>query len=915
MVQANEECDDGNKTSGDGCSAGCTLEKQKLSGLLDAKGIARVNQLEGQLAGMSIIATHPRIFLNSTKLAKLRGRAGQAAWNAVLASADKGDMISSALGYLMLEESNPPKAFVYAENVFNFINNMSFINWCNTGLYDQKSRIDVAMAALAFDWVYNGLSDVQRTTLINKLAVASDISAMKKEIDAGVVPRTGPSQCYKRATNGETFHREEWAFYAYEGWPEIALAGHIPDAEAVYKARWDYRWYWGDAARMEAYVNDGTPFEGYYFGNDGVAWFLALESATGINLIDGADFSWNRDAADYMLYRLDIANSRETMHKGVATSTLSTNSFLQSVTDTWKLREHISRSFLVSADKNQYLQWLMNNKVNRFSSWLMTNNYFGSITQLYQISKLLFYDQNAPVKDPTAATYDELPYDRHFDGGNEAYMRTGWGSKSAIVGFRSKPAFTMTSHSDFDVNTFVIYRDGPLSVDSGTYDAYQQQKNYFQYQKNTVAHNNLLVIDPADPDGPKKLSLSADPGGTDSRSTRTFSAPNFFSNSVFVEKNPTANWADIIKFESHPDYAYLMGDAEEAYGNRLSQYDRNLVFLRDKNDEAYLIIFDRVVATNAAFKKKWLLHTVSEPILNGKIVGAEVPGHIETYDGDTMIAENYEKTSKLHAKFLLPLNHRVRQVGGEVLHTQGTVSLDYGSNKVIGTGTNFTTDMVKHYFHVDKDKTSNVPSGYDGYYDWYEIASVEDATHLTLKSNYTHTSTLNGSYTINQGYQFWVDGTNPKNVFVNGAARATATEAATGKVWQHMGQGRIELMPPDGNKTDHFLVAMYVSDINSSMPGNVKRLESLAGDEMYGVLIASKVVMFGKTGLPINGFDFDVGHGGEVNFLITDLVPAQSYVVSKNTNMLSTITASGQGTIYFKDTPGLSGSTYHIQKQ
>ncbi len=910
VVQTTEECDDSNTTNGDGCSAQCTAEHQSAS--LDQTGMNRIQTLESQLSNMTIISTHPRIFLNQEKLAALRAKSAQASWNAVLSKANQGDLINSALGYLMLEQSNPGQALIYANNVFNAISAMAFTNWCATSKNGQQPRIDVAIASLAFDWVYNGLTDTQRTILVNKLGTAADIAAKKKEIDDGVVPAATSTACYKHNTTGETFHREEWVFYAYEAWPEIALAGHYPDADALYKSRWDYRWYWGDAARMEAYANDGTPFEGYYFGNDGVSWFLALESATGVNLIDGPEATWNADAAYYMLYRFDVSRSLETMHKGVATSTSAVNSFLKSVSDTWKLREHISRTFAPGAKKDPYLQWVLNNKLDKFSSWLMTNNYYNSINSLATVTKLLYYDETASQKDPTTATYAELPFDRHFAGGNEAYMRTGWGPKAAIVGFRSKPAFTMTSHSDFDVNTFVIHRDGgPLAPDSGVYDAYEQQKNYFEYQKNTIAHNNLLIIDPANPDGPKKLSNSTDPGGTDLRTSRTFSAPTF-SGSAFVEKDPTANWADITKFESHPDYAYLVGDAREAYGSRLSKYDRNLAFLRKGDDEGYLVIFDRVTTTSPTYKKKWLLHTVGEPALNGKITKTEVPSHIETYDGDYMNAANHEGTSKLHAKFLLPAGHNVRRVSGETLHTNGTVNVDYNTDKVIGAGTIFNPAMVGHYFHVNKDKTASTPSGYDGYYDWYQIKSVEDAAHLTLARKYTQAPALGEAYTINQGYQFWVDATTPRNDFVTGATKALSTNAVTGKAWQHMGQGRIELMPPDGNKTDYFLVAMYIGDITSSIPANTSLVATSSGDEMAGVLIDNKVALFGKSGTPVTNTSFKAANEGIVRFLIADLMPGTTYRILKGGVLLTTLQASASGTVYFNDNPGAPGVTYNI---
>ncbi len=72
---------------------------------------------------------------------------------------------------------------------------------------------------------------------------------------------------------------------------------------------------------------------------------------------------------------------------------------------------------------------------------------------------------------------------------------------------------------------------------------------------------------------------------------------------------------------NNPDYTYLKGDITEAYTSKVSDVKRSFVFLNLKNDTipAATIVFDKVVSSNKAFKKTWLLHSIEEP----KILGNE----------------------------------------------------------------------------------------------------------------------------------------------------------------------------------------------------------------------------------------------------------------------------------------------------
>ena len=181
----------------------------------------------------------------------------------------------------------------------------------------------------------------------------------------------------------------------------------------------------------------------------------------------------------------------------------------------------------------------------------MVMNGYSGVRAFEDIAYIIFDHSEVPLKSPIDATYQELPYARLFKGGLEAFMRTSWRPESTNVAFTSKPAYTMGSHSDFDVNTFIIYKEGNLSPDTGVYDNYWGQRHYFNYQKNTVSHNNLLVVDPDRPDEPRKLSKSVDPGGVEKVSNRTFGAVTKFGLTDAFLHDPKANWTDILDFQTN----------------------------------------------------------------------------------------------------------------------------------------------------------------------------------------------------------------------------------------------------------------------------------------------------------------------------------------------------------------------------
>lgn len=80
-------------------------------------------------------------------------------------------------------------------------------------------------------------------------------------------------------------------------------------------------------------------------------------------------------------------------------------------------------------------------------------------------------------------------------------------------------------------------------------------------------------------------------------------------------------------------------------------------------------------------------------------------------------------------------------------YTTGTVSVTTNTTTVTGSGTTWTKSMAQNGWIKISHSATDAANGDN---QWYEIASVTDATHLVLKNNYTGDTVVGGSYTIGE---------------------------------------------------------------------------------------------------------------------------------------------------------------------
>ena len=236
--------------------------------------------------------------------------------------------------------------------------------------------------------------------------------------------------------------------------------------------------------------------------------------------------------------------------------------------------------------------------------------------------------------------------------------RTGWGPESVIAEMKVNEQF-YGNHQHLDGGSFQIYYKGPLAIDSGLYESQQggyNNPNNVCYTKRTIAHNSLLIYDPAEEFQCYKYMKGRDTADNDGGQRMPGegwdtcrSLEQLLSEEYTVGKILAHGFGPS---EKQPDYTYLKGDITKAYSAKVKDVRRSFVFLnlRSKKVPAAMIVYDHIVSANPSFKKTWLLHSIEEP--QWIAGGFEV---LRTKNGES---------GMLHCETLLPQGVQAAKVGG-----------------------------------------------------------------------------------------------------------------------------------------------------------------------------------------------------------------------------------------------------------
>jgi heparin/heparan-sulfate lyase len=262
--------------------------------------------------------------------------------------------------------------------------------------------------------------------------------------------------------------------------------------------------------------------------------------------------------------------------------------------------------------------------VNRFkdpySAWLLRKSGFFSNQWVLPVLQFLWDDPEVNPRDPSLTSEEELPRQRYFAGVGHLVMRDGWKPDSTWIEFDCGPYFS--KHQHLDQNQFTIYCGGYLAIDSGADYTDTESPHYLNYYRRTVAHNSVLVYDPAEKFfWSDNVLPAANDGGQRMNSSRywnTIRSPEDWNRTRDI-------WdlGSMLVVDHAPgQYHYAMGDASNAYvRDKVRRFTREILYTPG---DGVLFIFDVVVSTNPTFRKVWLLHGVNQPTIDqGSGTGTE----------------------------------------------------------------------------------------------------------------------------------------------------------------------------------------------------------------------------------------------------------------------------------------------------
>lgn len=252
---------------------------------------------------------------------------------------------------------------------------------------------------------------------------------------------------------------------------------------------------------------------------------------------------------------------------------------------------------------------------------------------------------------------------------NLAYIRSGWGPNDTFISFRAGATFT--HHGHYDAGHFSLFKGAPLAVNSSSYGKYTQE-NRLDYSIRTVAKNSLLVLRPGERVHPNGFFDDNVAGGGQRVVIPTGSGIRSIEDwrrnlgaGMHYEGGALAGF-DLVD----GDYAYVAADLTGAYdntrydaggsGGKVSRVRRELLYLFG---EDRLLVHDDVTATDPAYTKKWLLHTVERPEAQGLEVlrGGAEDGILQ---GPHPEATVHNGRGWLHVRALYPRDAVLRLVGG-----------------------------------------------------------------------------------------------------------------------------------------------------------------------------------------------------------------------------------------------------------
>jgi len=585
-----------------------------------------------------ISGLHPRAFVRHDSatigtgltVSEFRARAADPAYSAwsdlTGGGTDWEGILTIAARYLMYGNSSD----------LNTVKNWLIAQSSVSGGIITKTRQPGNMA-LAFDWIYDGLTASERSTIMANI---------KKWTDAAVNFLN---------TGGPDINHN----YTYMAIRSIGEAGLVLKGESGYDAVADGflakadTWLEGQGRTLDALkAKEGTWTEGNHYNfleslRHIVLGLQAYRTASNRNYFDIVAAGYDdflTKVAFFYIYNMRPDFSWERIGDIGQQKTLPHNEV-----------QHVIEALAVGISDPATKA-----KIRSFSDDLTYYCGTRAIHRYYKWGMMLFYDKNIP----TTPSYAQLPLATRMGAGTfeQVVFRSGWTEDDTVITFISGNHFT--DHQHFDRGHFQIYHKGGLTCDSGAYD-HMYGSHHSNYFTRTVAHNSLLIFNP----GESFPSGYVNDGGQ--RVIR--GAQNNTTWDIYLANLQTKHFdaADMEAFQYDDDrerFSYARGELSGAYTSKVSLCNRQLLYLNQKD---YLVVYDRVTSSDASFKKTWLLHSTETPVVDTSTPSAGVTAfanpsvvRVDRTGSQDIGARTVNYSGRLFFRPLLPQSNDFTVIGG-----------------------------------------------------------------------------------------------------------------------------------------------------------------------------------------------------------------------------------------------------------
>jgi hypothetical protein len=268
----------------------------------------------------------------------------------------------------------------------------------------------------------------------------------------------------------------------------------------------------------------------------------------------------------------------------------------------------------------------------------------------------------------------------------------------------------------------------------------------------------------------------------------------------------------------------------------MERYTRQLVFL---SPDVFLI-YDRVTTTSSQETKRFLLHTVTEPEVQGKPVRTVDVG-IQEFDssGDIVVTDD---AARMFVRSLLPRDGLVRRIGGVHVNSLRPGATNRGDGAIedlrllpgactetitltcTKPGPDAEFKIVSNVFGRIGTATAGTPFTDDPRHPQYPNLKLDPHLAGLIKSG-RKLFAEGDTFTIElQSYRFWTEGQNLDPSL--GWWTSLGNSERPAKARQIGGWGRIEIEPRQCRNTDHFLTVLYCAEAGTkAMPSPCSLLE------------------------------------------------------------------------------------------